>query len=194
MEKERFYLRFGEIPENEISGIYTGEEKVGEEKGVSVYPMAMNMGDVYLGFPFPVTEKAINTLSQLTMYSMRRCYIVKGDYIGRGSDREPLIKNVKVVGELDYQWRAIEPVLMPIKNTYSLRPEIKEEESEGKSIWIARDCDGQLHGFTKKPVLNEHPKMKGFGYWDNDDCSTIFLDDDSYPFIKDNECVEFKVK
>ena len=69
-----------------------------------------------------------------------------------------------------------------------------EPESEGKSIWIARDCDGQLHGFTKKPVLNEHPKMKGFGYWDNDDCSTIFLDDDSYPFIKDNECVEFKVK
>lgn len=32
------YLRFGEIPENEHSGIYNGDEgKVGEENGVSCY-------------------------------------------------------------------------------------------------------------------------------------------------------------
>ena len=27
----KYYIRFGEIPENEVSGIYRGEVKVGEE-------------------------------------------------------------------------------------------------------------------------------------------------------------------
>lgn len=34
---KKYYIRFGKIPKNEISNIYRGEVKVGEEKGVSVY-------------------------------------------------------------------------------------------------------------------------------------------------------------
>ncbi len=47
------FYRFGEIPKNEKSGIWKGEEKVGEEFGVSVYEAHKNInGHIPLLFHF----------------------------------------------------------------------------------------------------------------------------------------------
>jgi hypothetical protein len=58
-------------------------------------------------------------------------------------------------------------------------------------IYIARDCDGRLYTFTKKPHLSESQQMSGVGYWHTDDGQIHKLDKDLYPEIKENECVEF---
>ena len=56
------FYRFGEIPKNEKSCIWKGEEKVGEELGVSVYEAHKNINGVYS----PVLPMTVNmrTLSE----------------------------------------------------------------------------------------------------------------------------------
>ena len=44
MGEIKYYIRFGEIPENETSSIYLGGVKLGDEFGVSVYD-AVEMTD-----------------------------------------------------------------------------------------------------------------------------------------------------
>jgi hypothetical protein len=101
----RRYIRFGEIPENEQSDVYDGENVTGKLDGVSVYYATENeyTGEVVLGLPLPVTRTSLATLQSLIDYSGRKCYLVEGDYIGRGTDNEPLIKNVKIIRELIYK-------------------------------------------------------------------------------------------
>ena len=41
------FYRFGEIPKNEKSCIWRGEEKIGEEPGVSVYEAHKNINGTY---------------------------------------------------------------------------------------------------------------------------------------------------
>ena len=101
------YIRFGDIPKNERSKIYRGEEEIGEEEGVSVYDALIDdWGGVTLGLSLPVTRTSLYTLQHLIEYDNRPCYLVSGNYIGKGSDGEPLIRNVKIVEEIkDYRKR-----------------------------------------------------------------------------------------
>lgn len=101
MTEQKYYIRFGDIPENETSKIYRGEECVGEEDGVSVYPAIIDDdGRIALGLSLPITRTTLYTQQHLLEYDNRPCYLVTGDCVGRGSDSEPLLKNVKIVQQI----------------------------------------------------------------------------------------------
>ena len=96
------FYRFGEIPKNEKSYIWKGEEKVGEEPGVSVYEAHKNINGTYSPvLPFPTSEKAFNDFIYHIEYFTGNKYLVTGDLLDKtGTNGEPLIKNVKILKEL----------------------------------------------------------------------------------------------
>lgn len=102
------YIRFGEIPENEVSGIYCGGEvKVGEEKGVSVYDAVEIDGEWRVVLPNPLLKEVgfdlynfISNTKHLVETERRPMYLVQGDEVGKGTTNEPLLRNVKIIKEL----------------------------------------------------------------------------------------------
>ena len=96
------FYRFGEIPKNEKSGIWKGEEKVGKEFGVSVYEAHKNINGTYSPvIPFPTNENAFNDFIHHIEYFTGNKYLVTGDLLEEtGTDGEPLIKNVKILEKL----------------------------------------------------------------------------------------------
>jgi hypothetical protein len=101
-EQEQLYIRFGEIPTNEKSNIYQGEIEVGSENGVSVYPaFKTGKGDIVLGLSLPITKTTLYTQQHLIEYDDRPCYLVKGDYVGKDTDGQPLINNVSIIKKID---------------------------------------------------------------------------------------------
>lgn len=96
------FYRFGEIPINEKSGIWKGEEKIGEELGVSVYEVHKNLNGLYSPvLPMPTNTSAFDTFLHLIRYYSGKKYLVTGDILPCvGMDGEPLIKNVKILKEL----------------------------------------------------------------------------------------------
>ena len=99
-EQKQFYIRFGDIPEGEKSSVWKGDEFLGKENGVSVYPAFKHNGNIVLGLSLPITKTTLHTQQHLLEYDNRPCYLVKGDYIGNGADGEPLIRNVEIVEEI----------------------------------------------------------------------------------------------
>ena len=100
------YIRFGEIPENEESSVFRGEYPYGKEKGVSVYPAIINKdGSFAIGITLPVTRTSLDTFRALMEYESRNVYVVTGKYVGKGTDNEPLIKNVKILKNITSQYR-----------------------------------------------------------------------------------------
>ena len=100
-EQQSLYIRFGEIPDNEKSKIYRGEEEIGEEDGVSVYPAFEVNGNIVLGLTLPITKTTLYTQQHLLEYENRPCYLVKGDYVGKDADGQPLICNVQIIKKID---------------------------------------------------------------------------------------------
>lgn len=96
------YYRFGEIPINEKSGIWKGEEKVGEELGVSVYEAHKNINGSYSPvLPMPTNTTTLDTFLYFIKYYIGKRYLVTGDVLPSvGIDGEPLIINVKILKEL----------------------------------------------------------------------------------------------
>lgn len=98
-----FFIRFGDIPEDEASSVWNGEELVGKEKGVSVYPAILDeKGEATgIGLWFPINRTTLYTFQHLLEYDTRPCYLVEGDELpDRGVDGEPLIVNVKIIREI----------------------------------------------------------------------------------------------
>lgn len=88
------YLRIGEIPKGERSANYvTGRP----ENGVSVYPIGSD------GRPFVPNDWDENDVADFhsRLVSSDRMYLVQGDEVGKGQGGEPLLKNVRIVGEYD---------------------------------------------------------------------------------------------
>lgn len=110
MNHEDYYIRFGQIPSNERSGIYKGEEKIGEEIGVSVYDCVQINGEWRIVLPMLLKKEVGFDLYNFIQgheydkeeYSTEHLpmYLVTGDLVGYGSTNEPLIKNVKIIKEL----------------------------------------------------------------------------------------------
>ena len=98
------FYRFGEIPKNEKSCIWKGEEKIGEELGVSVYEAHKNINGTYSPvLPFPTNENAFNDFIHHIEYFTGNKYLVTGDLLEEtGTDGEPLIKNVKIIKKLQF--------------------------------------------------------------------------------------------
>lgn len=92
------FYRFDDIPKNEKSCIWRGEEKIGEEKGVSVYEAHKNINGTYSPV-LPTNEIAFNSFIYYIKYFTGNKYLVTGDLLD-GTDGEPLIKNVKILMKL----------------------------------------------------------------------------------------------
>jgi len=98
------YIRFGEIPEGERSGVYHAGELVRKEDGVSVYDAKIDdRGNVSVCLPLPINANTLGTFRNLVEYENRNCYLVNGEYIGKGSDNEPLIRNVNIIKKIEYR-------------------------------------------------------------------------------------------
>lgn len=99
------YIRFGEIPDNERSGIYNNKgELIGRERGVSYYECICFNNQYRVLLPYRPTRYTCVTLHNLYEQYFDgdiNMYIVAGIVVGYGSDNEPLLRNVKVVKKLN---------------------------------------------------------------------------------------------
>lgn len=107
MEKEK-YIRIGTIPKDGKSKVWRGGTQVGEEVGVSCYDALFSHGKWNIVIPSPINEAKVSTLygllSQLgKLYKVddpQRAYLVEGEWIGQGTDGEPLLRNVRIVEDI----------------------------------------------------------------------------------------------
>ncbi len=108
-KQKSLYVRFGDIPDNEQSKIYNGENEIDIENGVSVYSAFIDGDNVILGLTLPITKTTLYTQQHLLEYDARPCYLVTGDYVGKGTDGEPLIKNISIIKEIkNYRIKELE--------------------------------------------------------------------------------------
>ena len=111
------YIRFGEIPEGEQSnkgnGIMgDGYECIGKEKGVSVWDCVYNFDtDLYQLVSPHSTKTTKGDFSKcaypddcLGCNPNEKIYVVTGIEVGYGADNEPLLKDVKIVKELPFDY------------------------------------------------------------------------------------------
>ena len=102
---QKYYIRIGEIPNNEISGIYNDGEITGFENGVSVYNAINVNGNWYPIMPLPIKFGQGKTyeclISELTKHkNPRKVYLVTGNEVGIGTDNEPILKNINVIDDI----------------------------------------------------------------------------------------------
>ena len=111
------YIRFGELPADGCSKkgngiIGDGYECVGKEKGVSVWDCVYNFDtDLYqLIAPHP-TKTTYGDFSTMAFPDHclgcdpnEKIYVVTGIEVGYGADNEPLLKDVKIVKELPFDY------------------------------------------------------------------------------------------
>jgi hypothetical protein len=91
---KKAYIRFGDLPKNNKSKNYLINKL---ENGVSVYNAVLD-GEYYKIVLPELTESACVSLSGVLR---RKCFLVEGDLIGLGSDNEPLLKNIKIIKEVN---------------------------------------------------------------------------------------------
>lgn len=113
------YIRFGAIPKNERSkkgnGVLgDGYKCVGYEEGVSVWNAVKIHGKWCLVIPHgnscthgDITRAAFPD-NCLGCNPQDLIFLVDGDEVGTGSDGEPLLKNIKVLAKLPFNYFAFE--------------------------------------------------------------------------------------
>ena len=97
------YIRFGDIPENEVSSVWCDTIKVREEKGVSVYDTVMIDDQWRIILPFPIKKEVGFDLYNFiggTENGNLPMYLVEGDEVDKGTTNEPLLKNVRLIQKL----------------------------------------------------------------------------------------------
>ena len=94
----QFFIRFKNIPENEISGVYDGDcGKIRDELGVSCYQF------IKQGENYNIVLSSISTgfLHDLCWFlddfkdSKIPAYLIEAEQVGIGSYGEPVVKNIK---------------------------------------------------------------------------------------------------
>ena len=87
------YIRYGELPPDGKSKIHNrAGEIIGEEIGVSVFEYIDGRGIVV-----PDNATARDDFLMLSGKFWVNHYLVSGDEVGVGSDKEPLLANVKIL-------------------------------------------------------------------------------------------------
>ncbi|MBR5298527.1 MAG: hypothetical protein IKU29_11780 [Parabacteroides sp.] len=98
------YIRFGDIPLNESSKSYS--IKGSEENGVSCYECFQIDSSYRIILP-PMSDRWVKAAGLLSVFLQKflagkiNCYLINGDFVGRGSDNEPLLKNITIIKRLD---------------------------------------------------------------------------------------------
>lgn len=102
------YIRFGEIPPGEKSQEYFRDAPVKYLAGVSVYDAKLQNGKYHIVLPNPCNECTIDTIHGLLLDTIvsksRRAYLVTGKLVGRGTDGEPLIRDINVIEDITEQF------------------------------------------------------------------------------------------
>lgn len=103
----RTYIRFGDIPTDQLSTIHYRGYEVGKEPGVSVYDCIRNdKGEYQIVLPTPCSQGTITSLEGFMFYSKdKSIYLVTGDVVGYGTDGEPCITNVQVLEDITEKFR-----------------------------------------------------------------------------------------
>ena len=158
-EKKPLYIRFGDVPSNETSKIYRGEEEVGNENGVSVYPAFEVNENIVLGLTLPITKTTLYTQQHLLEYDNRPCYLVSGDYVGKGTDGEPLIRNISIIKRLD---------------NYRIKEFEKQGEQEEPQVYKTEDGEIITHSESEGYKVIE-PKFKVGDWIVNNQTSDTYL-------------------
>ena len=99
------YIRFGEIPVDEISGIYKGDMgRTGSEPGVCCYDFVEKNGNYFIVMPM-LKSASLNYDFESFVEDLElgetKAYLIEGDLVGRATFREPCLKNVKIINELE---------------------------------------------------------------------------------------------
>lgn len=97
------YIRFGKIPENEQSNMKQHSVTIGKEKGVSCYKAFYQNGKYLPTVPIPCTEDTLCTLDYCLLESskgLRPVYLIIGDEVGVGMDKEPLLRNIEILADI----------------------------------------------------------------------------------------------
>lgn len=171
-KKEQLYIRFGEIPTDEKSKIYQGEIEVGTENGVSVYPaFKTDEGDIVLGLSLPITRTTLYTQQHLIEYGDRSCYLVKGDYVGKDTDGQPLINNVSIIEKIE-GYRVKEEKQGEQKPTDNVEPKFKVGD------WIVND--------VCLPIQIASVESDMYVFNDGSAISISFVDDNYHVFTIKN--------
>lgn len=101
------YIRFGEIPKGEQSNMKQHSVTIGKEKGVSCYHAFYNDGKYLPILPVPCTEDTLCTLDYCLNESskgLRPVYLIIGDEVGIGVDKEPLLRNIKIIADISEEY------------------------------------------------------------------------------------------
>lgn len=110
------YIRFGKIPKDERSKkgngfIGDGYECIGYEKGVSVWNAVLLNDGYHLVAPINGNSCTHGDFSSMAFPDdccgcnpNKKIYVVSGDEVGKGADNEPLIRNVKIIKELPFDY------------------------------------------------------------------------------------------
>lgn len=128
-----YYLRIGELPQDGKSKIYQWDDEehssrtaVGEEKGISVYPLVYNG---FGGWSLDLTNiskslTGIDTFRELSKAASegeKKMYLVTGNKIGTGLDNEPLLKNVIILSQIEIENEIIQEQLgVALGNPYKM--------------------------------------------------------------------------
>ena len=101
------YIRFGNIPTNEQSKVYLGDQVISTEPGVSVWRAIQADNNYYPLLPADATQNTITDYFDLLLDRTRPVFLVTGDELRvEGKDREPLIQNVKIIKEITATYRS----------------------------------------------------------------------------------------
>lgn len=110
------YIRFGEIPKDERSKkgngcVGDGYECIGYENGVSVWNAILLDDGYHLVAPINGNSCTHGDFSSMAFPDdccgcnpNKKIYVVSGDEVGKGADNEPLIRNVKIIKELPFDY------------------------------------------------------------------------------------------
>ena len=101
---KHLFIRFHNIPKNEISSIHDGDlGVVGFEEGVSCYNTIKDSNDCYRIILPSFSSGCIEDLSYfIDMLNNNEtiCYLIKATQVGLGTYGEPIVKNVNIIGKL----------------------------------------------------------------------------------------------
>lgn len=104
MNNRQLFIRFKDIPENEISGVYDGDcGKIRDEIGVSCYE-CIRKGKNY---NIIISSTSFGFVSDLAWFindfeeGKIPAYLIEAEQIGLGTYGEPVVKNIHTLNQLE---------------------------------------------------------------------------------------------
>jgi hypothetical protein len=98
------FIRFGEMPTDETSGIYHGGlDRTGSEPGVCCYDCIEMEGNFFIVMPMLKSSSLnydLESFVEDAEIGLKKIYLIQGDLVGRATFNEPCLKNVTILKEL----------------------------------------------------------------------------------------------